>query len=84
MIVNSTAGRKTLIPQGPSHDGLDILPRARKTDLFYERQTICRRFSSFPLQHIAAPGVVVGQGVRDGIIRLRVPLQKLFEIPIAS
>src|SRR5438105_506451 len=65
----------------PPDDAVHISLGHRKADLSLESAAVRRGRTVVPLEHIAAPGIVISQRVRNGIIGSRVALQQLSQIP---
>src|SRR3954471_24187030 len=74
----------TLVVIVAIHDVERIFSGARVFHLGEKDRGICRGRALVPAQNTAASGVVVGQGVRQGIVGIRVTTQTFGEIPGAS
>ncbi len=62
----------------------DIGLGAGEGDLIHEGGTVGGGSAGVPFEQVAAAGIVVGEGIRDGIISPGVALEQFFEVPGAG
>ena len=68
------------VPFIPPHHRSHVFSRSGKTNLRGEQRAVCSGCPAHPFQHVAAACIVIRQGIRQGIVRLRIAVKQLFQI----
>ncbi len=67
-----------------AHDGMDVTFRAGEGDLVHEGRAVGDGGAMPPLENVGAAGVVIREGEREGVVRLRVAFEEFLQIPRAG